>query len=265
MLLLGARSAAAEPPRRILSLNLCTDQLVLALADRAAIAGVTQLARDCRISTMCAAAREVPEVRGTAEEVIAFHPDLVLAGQTGAGPAVAAARRLGVPVLNLPAATTLDAIGQQITAVAAALDRPGRGAELAAAFAAGLAALPPPPPGPPKVAAIYQPNGFLSGPGTLADAVLARAGLDNFATRQHLGGDGSVPLEFLILHPPDFLVTDQPAAAPSLAEAMLWHPALRDAFTGRRVVVPARDWICGSPATLDAVERLARARIAAQR
>ncbi len=41
-----ASAQAVEKPRRIVSLNLCTDQLVVLLADREAIASVTFLAAD---------------------------------------------------------------------------------------------------------------------------------------------------------------------------------------------------------------------------
>ncbi|MBV8912258.1 MAG: ABC transporter substrate-binding protein [Acetobacteraceae bacterium] len=264
-LLASGSAGAADPPRRVLSLNLCTDQFVLSLAERSDVAGVSRLARDCRLSAVCAVAREVPAVRGSAEEVIATQPDLVLAGETGAASAVAAARRLRIPVVVLSPATSLEMIRDHILAIGAALGRPERGQALAASFEQRLAQLPPPAPGPRLVASVYEPNGFVAGAGSLADAVLARAGLDDFARREHLDRYGSVPLEYLVAHPPDLLVTEEQPASPSLAESMLWHPALQDAFTGRRVTVPGRDWICGSPATADAVERLVDARLARQR
>ena len=62
------RRVQAEPVHGVLSLNLCGDQILLALADPGDVAGVTPLARDCRLSAVCVAARDVPEVRGTAEE-----------------------------------------------------------------------------------------------------------------------------------------------------------------------------------------------------
>ncbi|GAC1337530.1 MAG: ABC transporter substrate-binding protein [Acetobacteraceae bacterium] len=259
--LLLAGPARAQP-RHILSLNLCSDQLLLALADAGDIAGVTRLARDCRISAACRAAAAVPSVRGTAEEVIAAMPDLVLAGPSGAQPAVQAARKLGIPLLALETTPDLDAIRRQMAQVAAALGRPERGAALVVAFDKRLATIPLPDrdPGARPLAAVLQPNGFTAGAASLADAVLARAGLDNAATRHGLDRPGPLPLEVLILHRPDLLITDRPADAPSMAEALLWHPALRTAFADRRVEVPGRDWICGGPATLDAVERLARAR-----
>jgi iron complex transport system substrate-binding protein len=200
-------------------------------------------------------------VRGAAEEVVALHPDLVLAGETGGREAVAIARRLGVATLVLPSAGSLQAIRDQIGLVASALGREERGSELQAAFDDLLAVIPIPA-GPLPVAAVYEPNGFTAGPGSLADAVLARAGLANYARQQGIGRTGAIPLELLVAHRPALLITDVQHAAPSLAEAMLWHPVLRDAFEGRRVEVPASAWICGSPATLDALERLVRARLA---
>jgi iron complex transport system substrate-binding protein len=253
--------AQAAVPRRILSLNLCTDQLVLALAGPGSIAGVTRTARDCRYSAVCEAAAGVPAIRGTAEEVVALHPDLVIAGQTGGGAALAVARRLGVATLVLPSADTFEAIRAQIGVVAEAVGQPDRGAAVQEAFDRRLALLSQPTAARP-VAAVYQPNGLVSAAGSLADAVLARAGLANYATEQELGRSASISLERLVWHPPDLLITEAELGAPSIAEAMLWHPALREAFAARRVAVPSRDWICGSPATIDAVELLVRARLA---
>lgn len=264
VLLLAAAMAHAEPRRRVLSLNLCTDQLLLALADPEDIAGVTRLARDCRISAECAAAARVPVVRGTAEEVIALHPRLVLGGSEAAVPALAAARRLGIEVLTLPRATSLEFIRDQIAQAAAALGQPERGRALLAEFDRLLAAVPQAaqPQGRRPVAAVYEPNGFTAPEGSLADAVLGRAGLDNYTVRERLRPAPAIPLEYLVLHPPDLLVTG-PQGEASLAEAMLWHPALRHRFAGHRVTVPAREWICGGPATPLAVARLARARLEA--
>ena len=253
--------ARADPVRhRVLSLNLCTDQLLLALADPADILAVTRLASDCTLSVACDAARSHATVRGTAEEVLALRPDLVLGGRAAAGPAMLAARRLGVPVLALAPADSLDAIRQQVAEVAAALGRPERGGALVAAFDRHLASIPPPLATGRMTAAIYQANGFTVGAGSLPDDVLRRAGLDNFATVHGIDRYAVLPLEILVARPPDLLVTDAAAGAASLAEAVLQHPVLAKAFRGRRVTLPGRLWLCGTPDTLEAVERLVQAR-----
>lgn len=252
--------APAPPPAvpRVLSLNLCTDQLLIALAAPGQIEAVTRGAADCRLSVACAQAARLPQVRGTAEEVVLRRPGLVIGGRYTAGPAIAAARRLGIPTLVLDPATSLADIETQIAAVADAIGRPAQGRALIEAFAARLAALPPPPPRRP-LAAIYQANGFTVGAGSLPGDVLRRAGLANLAEQDGIDRYGVLPLEVLVWRRPDLLITDEAGGGPSRATALLDHPVLGAAFAGRRVRIPARLWLCGLPQTLDAVERLARA------
>src|SRR5262245_1692186 len=72
LVMVAAHAAGETPsaPRRIVSLNLCTDQLVLALADRDTVRSVTWLACDPQSWVMEAAAAEVPVNHGLAEEII---------------------------------------------------------------------------------------------------------------------------------------------------------------------------------------------------
>src|SRR5215813_14877630 len=67
-------------PQRIVSMNLCTDELVLRLADRGNISSVTWQARDRDNSNVADLARDVPINHGLAEEILPLNPDLVLAG-----------------------------------------------------------------------------------------------------------------------------------------------------------------------------------------
>src|SRR5258708_1788850 len=74
---------AADVPRkpaRIVSLNMCADELVLRLAERQNVASVTWLSRDAENSNVAEAAAHVPVNHGLAEEVIPLNPDLVVAG-----------------------------------------------------------------------------------------------------------------------------------------------------------------------------------------
>jgi iron complex transport system substrate-binding protein len=57
----GASAAVAQPrPQQVASLNLCTDQLLLALADRAQIASLSRLARDPPVSFLAGQAEGLP-------------------------------------------------------------------------------------------------------------------------------------------------------------------------------------------------------------
>jgi iron complex transport system substrate-binding protein len=255
--------AATARPSHVISLNLCTDQLLLALADRGAIASVTYLARDCTISIHCRVAATVPINYGTAEELVATQPDLVLAGHYTARPAVGIAHRLGMTVIELAPPTSLDEVREQIRQVATALGIPGRGMAMIAVLDRQLAATTSAPEKSHPIAAVYQANGMTVGAGSLVDATLQAAGLDNLARRLGLKTYMYLPLETLIANRPDLLVLDTSRAVyPSLAESVLRHPAIAAAFApDRRVVIPQSLWICGGPEVGQAIALLTRARM----
>jgi len=250
-LLLVARAADAKPAR-VVSLNLCADQFVVALADRPRIAALSPLAADPSLSAVAAEAAQIRRVRPVAEEVLPLQPDLAIVGPWGAARVAALLERRGVVVLRLGLAEDFDAILGQLRAVAAALGEAERGEALAVSIARELAALPPSPA--PRRVLVWQARGFVPGRGTLPDAVLRAAGLVNAAP---FAGYGFVPLERLLADPPELLVTAPAAGPPSLSEALLEHPALARAAIPRARIDPA--WLaCGGPQTMRAAAALAR-------
>ncbi len=252
--LLAAPPAAAMP-RRVVSLNLCTDQLALALAAPGQLASVTWLARDPAVSAEWRRAADIPVNHGQAEDVVAQAPDLALAGRYTARMAVALLRRLGVTVVEFSPPGSLDDVRAQIREAAAALDRRDAGEAAVAEFDRTL---PPPPTGPRPVAVVYQPNGATVGAGSLIDSVLSAAGFDNLATRLALDTYGRLPLDVLVAGRPDVLVVNEMRGRPSLAEAMTRHAALdRYWQNGAALEMPQALWICGGPFTARAVARLA--------
>src|SRR5262245_6703251 len=73
-------AAAADPPRRIVSFNVCADQLVVALADPQQIVGLSPHAADPAISVVAEQARAFHRVGLQAQSIVPLHPDLVLVG-----------------------------------------------------------------------------------------------------------------------------------------------------------------------------------------
>ena len=234
----------ARAAERVVSLNLCTDQLLVLLAP-AKVAALSTLARDPVLSAVAAAAQTLPQVRADAEAVLVLHPDLVLAGQYGAQAAVAALKARGVPVLQLGLPASFDAIRAQVQALASALGAAARGETLLAAMDRLLASLRHPSPAPSAV--LLEPRGWTSAPGTLGDAVLSAAGYRDV-------GAGRLGLERLLAHPPDVLVTAEAPRFPSLATAMLEHPALRT--IPRKRFAPAL-LTCAGPFTAEAAAQIA--------
>ena len=76
-----AAPAPAAAPQRVLSLNLCTDQLLMALLPPQRIASITWLSRTEGDPALLDIARQLPVNHGSPEEVLAARPDLVLAGK----------------------------------------------------------------------------------------------------------------------------------------------------------------------------------------
>ncbi len=87
-----SQPAAKAPavPQRIVSINLCADQLVLALADRSQIAGLTKNATDREMSGEAAAARGLPLLSNSAEQILAIEPDLIVGMPASRSTALAA-------------------------------------------------------------------------------------------------------------------------------------------------------------------------------
>lgn len=254
--------AAPARPSRIVSLDLCADQLVLQLADRSRIAGLSFLAADPGLSAFAGEAKGLRQLRGSAEEVVALKPDLVIVGPFGAQPAVQMLRRLGLPLMQMPLLRNLADVHAAVRAVAAAVGEEARGRRLLTAIDAGFARFGQPPANSRPTALIYQANGIVVGGDSLQSAVLERAGYRNAAAALGLPHGGYLPLEKLIQAMPDVLVIDSYRPdLPSLAQQFLAQPALRARGAGRpRVLVPSRLWFCPGPGLGQAAAELAAAR-----
>ena len=92
--LLLAPAAADAAPARVASLNLCTDELLLLLAEPRQIASVTHLGRNPAETPLWASARRYRSNDGSLVSVVGLRPDLVLTMGGGARDRVAIAGRL---------------------------------------------------------------------------------------------------------------------------------------------------------------------------
>jgi iron complex transport system substrate-binding protein len=252
-----ARVAPDGAPARVVSINLCTDQLAMLLAEPGQLLSVSYLARDPRSSAMAEAARAYPANRGRAEEIFLLAPDLVLGGTFSTPGTVAMLRRMGVRVELLPPAESFADVAAHIRAMGRLLGTEAKAEAMARDVEARLAALPAPPAARPRIA-LYGANGATSGQGGLSAEIVRRAGFANVTEELDLPDTGRLPLERLVLADPDLILTAARFPGTSEAEAILDHPALA-ALESRWEAgqVTDADWTCGLPQAVDAVERLA--------
>ncbi|ANP46478.1 hypothetical protein ATE48_11400 [Candidatus Viadribacter manganicus] len=250
-----ALPAHAEP-RRIVSLDYCADQFVLALADRDQIAALSRGSlRDD--SYFRERARGIRQTRGTLEEVLALRPDLVIRNWGGPWDAAEAYGRFDVPVLQVGGTPNFPAARANLIEAAQVLGHPGRGQALARDLDTRLARL-----------ALHQRRspvmylsggGAVAGRGTMMDAVITAAGGRNLRTEESWA---VLPLEQLVETPPALIALGFFGSSRDRLNA--WspsqHPALQRALSRTRTVaLPPATISCEAWYAVDAAELIARA------
>ncbi len=249
---------APSKPRRIVSLNLCSDELVLRLANRENIASVTWLSRDPNYSNVAQLAAGVSTNRGLAEEIVPLDPDLVVAGVHTARAAATLLKRAGFRVIELEVPRSLDDVRAQIHVVAQAVGEPERGERMIAEIDTRLAAFAAAAERTPPRVLVLDPNGFTTGPGSLVDQIITTAGLANVASELGVTRYARIALEIAATSGADvFIINGRRDGPPSLATELLRHPIFAKLpDRAEMVVLPSRLWTCGGPAVLDAIEIL---------
>lgn len=245
----GAAGAEAVP-RRVASLNLCTDELVLLLAAPGQIASVTHLSQQEAETPLWRQARAYPRNDGSLLSVVALRPDLVVTMGGGIRDRTDIARRLGIRTVDLVFAQSLSDVIENVRRLAVAIGRPEAGTALLRRLAALIRSRPPS-----GIDTIWLGGGGLTVAATGLEAQwMALAGL----RQRPLQGD-RVSLETLIARPPALLLrSDYRAGQYSSGQRWLAHPAARHAAHVRTVATDGRRWTCLGPLLIDEIERLRR-------
>jgi iron complex transport system substrate-binding protein len=256
-LLATGAALAAEPPRRIVSLNKCTDQLLLALVERERIASVSPIGSD-ELSFSAKELRGLPANSGRGESVLLTNADLVLTGPFESHARRDMLRRQGFEVLVLGLWTSLAEGREQIRVLAQRLGAEAKGAALIAAIDAALARSRGAAPAR-RTVLVLQRRGYTPGETSILDELLRHVGLVPATRQLGLARGGTVSLERLVADPPDYLLmAESDRGAIDQGSALLWHPALGATIPPeRRLYLPDRLTICGGPATPQAIDALA--------
>ena len=238
---------AQAAPRRVASLNLCTDELLLMLAEPGQIASVTHLSHKPAETVLWRSARRYPLNDGSLLSVARLRPDLVLTMGGGSGDKAGIARRLGLRIVDLPYPQTLADVERGIATVAAALGRPEAGGVLRARMAALRGR------NPKRLTdAVWLGGGGRSvGATGLTAQWMSLAGLRQRA----LPGD-RIGLEELLTRPPRLLLrSDYRAGQYSAQQIWLRHRLVRGARS-RTIATDGRLWTCMGPSLIPEILRL---------
>lgn len=252
------QAGAAQTVRRVVSFNLCADQLVVALADSDQIVGLSPYAADSTLSVVAQIARPYRRLDWQAEATIALKPDLVLVGPNDRSITRRMLLAQGLRVVDVDLISDLDAARRQIRQFAGLLGHPKRGEALIKRLEAARARLDAVPQSSYRTALVVERGGYVQGPSSLVAALLAEAKL-KVPNGSPPGYGGFISLEKLLMLKPDLLFLKDPPGLPQDQGALYFtHPALRAVYPPqRRIALPTRLTMCGGPALIAAFDYLA--------
>jgi iron complex transport system substrate-binding protein len=255
--MIGNGAAAAESPR-IASMNVCTDQLLLTLADPGQILGLSRYARDRLQSWAADDARRYRILSGGAEDILVLKPDVVVASLFDKRATRELLKEKGLHLAEFGVPRSLDEVKDQIREMGAIVQHPDRAAVEIARLDAAIARA--------RQAVAHKRyrilplsrRGWVSGSESLLSSLLTETGLFNAAGELGVAFGGFASLEAIVNLKPDFIVvSDADDTAEDDGRAFLLHPALERFYPpSKRIVIPDRLTVCGGVMLADALDML---------
>ncbi len=251
VLTLGAGFAAplsAAMPERVVSLNMCTDELLLLLAEPDQITSVTHLAQDRHEFAFWRTARRYRANDGSIASVAGMRPDLILTMGGLARDRARLAERIGAEILILAYPQTLQDVEMTIMQVATVLGREDR----ARRFIASMRRLETTRPARQTEAVFLSDGGLSVASGSLDAQWLALAGI---AIPDNQGG--RVTAEQMLIDPPATVVrSDYREEQASRGQFWAGFRFLERAPQTRIVSTDGRRWTCSGLSLLPEIMRL---------
>jgi iron complex transport system substrate-binding protein len=255
--LLAAACAPAAPQKpagdlpTIVSLNPCLDAILVNIADPQQVLALSHYSRDPGSSSIPpATAARFAVTGGTAEEVIARAPDLVLASSFLPQPTRAALERAGLTVETFGSPTSVAESAAQVRRIAALAGHAARAAALVQAMERAAA----PAAGSRRIdTLLWQPGEIVAGEATLVAELLRANGFASHAAAMGLGQADFVALETVLARPPELLLVAGDSAGQR-------HPLLARLRDTRVEPLAPNLLYCGGPTVIALGQRLQRIR-----
>ena len=255
---LSSRPVTAAGLPRIASMNVCTDQLLLTLADPGQILGLSRYARERSESFAAEDARRYRILSGGAEDILVLRPDIVVASLFDRRSTRELLKEKGLHLVELAVPRNLDEVRAQIRQMGELVGHPDRAsaeiARLDDAIARARQAV---------ASKHYRVlplsrRGWVTGSDSLLSSLLAETGLVNAAGDLGITFGGFASLEAIVNLKPDLIVVSKAGdRAEDDGRAFLLHPALERFYPpSRRIIIPDRLTVCGGVMLADALDVL---------
>ena len=258
LVMFASAPALATGQSRVASMNVCTDQLLLTLADPAQIVGLSRYSRDAWQSFAAADARRYPILSGGAEDILVLKPDIVVASLFDKRSTRELLKAQGLHLTEFSVPRNLGEVKAQIREMGEIVGHPDRAAaeivRLDAAMARARQAVTD------KHYSVLplSRRGWVSGRDSLVSSLLTETGVFNAASDLGVATGGFAPLEAIVNAKPDFLlVSEAGSRAEDDGRAFLLHPGLERFYPpSKRIVIPERLTVCGGVMLADALDML---------
>jgi iron complex transport system substrate-binding protein len=253
-----APATAAGP--RIVSMNVCTDQLLIPLADPEQILGLSRFSRDAWQSFAAEDASRYRILSGGAEDILVLKPDVVLAGLFDKRSTRELLKDKGFRLAEFAVPRKLDEVKVQIREMGDVVGHPDRASAEIARLDDAIARAR-------QAVAVKRyrvlplsRRGWVTGSDSLISSLLAETGLFNAAGDLGITFGGFASLEAIVNLKPDLIVVSEAGdRAEDDGRAFLLHPALERFYPpSRRIIIPERLTVCGGVMLADALDELVK-------
>ncbi len=252
-MMLGGCAAPPSGGGGIVSTNPCVDSVLVRILPASRIAAISHYSQDPSATSIpLDVAGQFRATAGTAEEVIALHPDLVIASTYTPPATQAAYAQAGLKTLLLGIPDSIAESKAQVTQIANAVGAPIGGARINADIDRAVARWsredrPSP------SALLYISGDLATGGSTLLNEMMTRVGFRNAAATYGLTHTGTVSAETIVTRPPTIVIAPGRASRGTALRHRLLPTTPQAVFP--RVLIN-----CGGPTIPRALERLAAIR-----
>ena len=249
-----AACSEASPPEplpdqpSVVSLNPCADAILAEIAAPGQLLAISRYSQDPAATSMSLGkAMRYPSTGGTAEEVLALAPDMVVADDFLPPATRRALEQAGIEIVSAGIVRDEAEAVVQVAALMAATgnaDSPSTlTSDIMLAWATQRWE------GEPVTVLLLQQGDIVPGEETLANAMLERTGFHSLSVVRGLGQGAYIPLEQVLADPPEVVIT-------AGGGRMLDHPLLREGSGVQHFELEPNLLFCGGPTIPRALERL---------
>ena len=242
-------------PKRIASLNLCTDELLLSLANPDQIISLTWLAREESLSSFFEPARPYHQNNGRASDVIPLNPDLVFLSEFSPANTLGLLEAIGIKSIVIPEPRTTAQLLENIRVMSSAIDQVKKGEKLISLFSSRLKSIAVDTSRQKTSVLLLSPGIASFGSSAVKIEILKMLNIRVLNQEKPSLANRYLAIEELTRSSPDFVIIDKYSGDyPSVSEEILRHPLIQNSLN--TIEVEAKDWLCSTHNLLDTIEHI---------